>query len=370
MDEKKRFEDDLDIKWEMDLERDKKAREKIFGNTDDEDEIKLVNDRLPEKAIEDSLDKGDNEILKESLDEYEKDVLRSSQKDIYNKFGGDTETFEPTDDLDFDEHDMESKINTDRDSVSFYKEVPEYEEEIDLVPKKVVVTKEYEKKPYNMRVIALTTIILLLCILAALVAKINTLNNKYAKVNGNEMATNANDETIQLLTEKNRSLTNDIETLRKNIADMMASSGGEVVEASTEASTESTNEIVANITTTEPIATVIPTESIPTVKPAEKKTVVTQKPVEQKPIATQNNDIQKNANVKAVEENTNMTRAEAERNSVLDKDVKYTVVRGDSLIRLSKRFYGDAKLYTKIKEANGLTDEELYMGQKIIIPKK
>lgn len=343
MDEKKRFEDDLDIKWEMDLERDKKARERIFGDVDD---IKLVNDKIPENL----LDKEDSEIiLKESLDGYEKDVLRSSQKDIYNKFGGDTETFEPSEDIEFEDNDVMADA---RDSVSFFKDVPEYETEAEAVPipmpRKPAVKEKYKEEPNKMKIVAISVIILLLCVLAALVNKINTLNAKSDKEIGTETVLNADNETIQILTEKNKILSDDVATLRSNIADMMASSGGEAIQP-TEVPTE------------KPLETLTPTEA----------PVVAVAPVTvQTPAPTKNTQQSSSVKPAATQAPATMTRAEEERNSVLTKDVKYTVVKGDSLIRLSKRFYGDSKLYTKIKEANGLTEEELYMGQKIIIPKK
>ena len=51
----------------------------------------------------------------------------------------------------------------------------------------------------------------------------------------------------------------------------------------------------------------------------------------------------------------------------------YTVKRGDSLSKIAKKMYGDAKLYKKIFEANQpmLKDPNLiYPGQTLRIPQK
>lgn len=49
----------------------------------------------------------------------------------------------------------------------------------------------------------------------------------------------------------------------------------------------------------------------------------------------------------------------------------YTVVRGDSLWAIAKKFYGDGSLYTKIVEANRdkiKNPSLIYPGQKLVIP--
>lgn len=46
----------------------------------------------------------------------------------------------------------------------------------------------------------------------------------------------------------------------------------------------------------------------------------------------------------------------------------YTVVSGDNLSKISTKFYGTAKEYKKIIDANSLTTESIYVGQVLIIP--
>jgi len=47
----------------------------------------------------------------------------------------------------------------------------------------------------------------------------------------------------------------------------------------------------------------------------------------------------------------------------------HTVVRGDTLWSIAKRYYGDGKRYTDIMRANGITDpKKLRVGQQLIIP--
>ena len=52
-------------------------------------------------------------------------------------------------------------------------------------------------------------------------------------------------------------------------------------------------------------------------------------------------------------------------------DETYTVVKGDCLWNLAKKFYGTGTAYTRLAEANGIKDSNLiYVGQKLIIPAK
>jgi len=50
----------------------------------------------------------------------------------------------------------------------------------------------------------------------------------------------------------------------------------------------------------------------------------------------------------------------------------YTIKSGDTLTRIAQRFYGNAngKLYTLIKERNGLTSDNIFIGDTLIIPPK
>ena len=51
---------------------------------------------------------------------------------------------------------------------------------------------------------------------------------------------------------------------------------------------------------------------------------------------------------------------------------EYTVRSGDTLIRIAQRFYGNANgnLYPLIKERNNMTNDNITIGQKLIIPPK
>lgn len=46
----------------------------------------------------------------------------------------------------------------------------------------------------------------------------------------------------------------------------------------------------------------------------------------------------------------------------------YIVVAGDNLSKISRKFYGTPNDYQKIIDANGLTTEDVYIGQELIIP--
>lgn len=67
----------------------------------------------------------------------------------------------------------------------------------------------------------------------------------------------------------------------------------------------------------------------------------------------------------AADANNGTTQAN---NSSTGQTTTYTVVSGDSLSKLSTRFYGTSSQYQKIMDANGLTDVNLQIGQILIIP--
>nr|WP_230973740.1 LysM peptidoglycan-binding domain-containing protein [Anaerostipes faecalis] len=49
---------------------------------------------------------------------------------------------------------------------------------------------------------------------------------------------------------------------------------------------------------------------------------------------------------------------------------RYIVRKGDTLVSISKRIYGTQTMVKKIKEANGLSNEnQIYPGQKLLVPK-
>ncbi|MDR1439596.1 MAG: LysM peptidoglycan-binding domain-containing protein, partial [Clostridiales bacterium] len=50
--------------------------------------------------------------------------------------------------------------------------------------------------------------------------------------------------------------------------------------------------------------------------------------------------------------------------------VIYTVKSGDTLSKIAENYYSNSKLYSLIKEANGLTSDNITIGQQLIIPPK
>ena len=48
----------------------------------------------------------------------------------------------------------------------------------------------------------------------------------------------------------------------------------------------------------------------------------------------------------------------------------HTVVKGDSLWNIAKKYLGSGFKYTEIKKLNGLTSNKIYSGQKLKIPPK
>ena len=51
------------------------------------------------------------------------------------------------------------------------------------------------------------------------------------------------------------------------------------------------------------------------------------------------------------------------------EEQSYTVVGGDTLSKIARQFYGDAAMYMKIAEANGLADpNKINVGQKLSFP--
>jgi LysM repeat protein/serine/threonine protein phosphatase PrpC len=50
--------------------------------------------------------------------------------------------------------------------------------------------------------------------------------------------------------------------------------------------------------------------------------------------------------------------------------VIHKVVSGETLSKIAEKYYSSAKLYTLIKEANGLTKDDIRIGQELVIPPK
>ncbi len=63
--------------------------------------------------------------------------------------------------------------------------------------------------------------------------------------------------------------------------------------------------------------------------------------------------------------------AQTESTDINMSDVKYTVVKGDNLWKVSKKFYGNTEYVEKIMKANNIKNGDvLPFGKEIIIPKK
>lgn len=87
---------------------------------------------------------------------------------------------------------------------------------------------------------------------------------------------------------------------------------------------------------------------------------------------TQNNAENKNnENIQNNNENNN-SENNSENNQESDSiPTEYTVQKGDSIWKISKKVYGDGKLYVNILDANNLPENtNLQEGQKLVIPPK
>lgn len=66
------------------------------------------------------------------------------------------------------------------------------------------------------------------------------------------------------------------------------------------------------------------------------------------------------------EETANTASAEE---AAVNRPAAYTVQPGDTLIEISKKFYGSSRMVMQIKEANGLDDiNKIYIGQELTLP--
>lgn len=68
------------------------------------------------------------------------------------------------------------------------------------------------------------------------------------------------------------------------------------------------------------------------------------------------------------EENAAQGTSEAAEAAV-NRPVSYTVQPGDTLIEISKKFYGSSQMVMQLKEVNGLDDiNKIYIGQELTLP--
>ena len=68
------------------------------------------------------------------------------------------------------------------------------------------------------------------------------------------------------------------------------------------------------------------------------------------------------------EENAAQVTSEAAEAAV-NRPASYTVQPGDTLIEISKRFYGSSQMVMQLKEINGLDDiNKIYIGQELTLP--
>lgn len=80
-----------------------------------------------------------------------------------------------------------------------------------------------------------------------------------------------------------------------------------------------------------------------------------------------------NENLKKIIEDFNNPETEPEPSVPPEdesKETEYIVQAGDTLSSISKKFYGSTNFYNKIIEKNNLTNENLHVNQKLIIPEK
>ena len=55
--------------------------------------------------------------------------------------------------------------------------------------------------------------------------------------------------------------------------------------------------------------------------------------------------------------------------AAVNRPVSYTVQPGDTLIEISKKFYGSSQMVMQLKEVNGLDDiNKIYIGQELTLP--
>lgn len=68
------------------------------------------------------------------------------------------------------------------------------------------------------------------------------------------------------------------------------------------------------------------------------------------------------------EENAAQGTSEAAEAAV-NRPASYTVQPGDTLIEISKKFYGSSQMVMQLKEVNGLDDiNKIYIGQELTLP--
>ena len=69
------------------------------------------------------------------------------------------------------------------------------------------------------------------------------------------------------------------------------------------------------------------------------------------------------------EENVVQGASEASAEAAVNRPASYTVQPGDTLIEISKKFYGSSQMVMQLKEVNGLDDiNKIYIGQELTLP--
>ena len=69
------------------------------------------------------------------------------------------------------------------------------------------------------------------------------------------------------------------------------------------------------------------------------------------------------------EENAVQGTSEASAEAAVNRPASYTVQPGDTLIEISKKFYGSSQMVMQLKEVNGLDDiNKIYIGQELTLP--
>ena len=65
----------------------------------------------------------------------------------------------------------------------------------------------------------------------------------------------------------------------------------------------------------------------------------------------------------------NAAQGTSEAAAAVNRPVSYTVQPGDTLIEISKKFYGSSQMVMQLKEVNGLDDiNKIYIGQELTLP--